>query len=605
MVCAQVSGKTKLQVGFTSFFLFLLFAMAYNLGGSSQEAKADRLLAMSQKRLHVLRERIGQCQQMITRQKNEKRKEEKDYEDQRLSELSEATSTARTSGEMQLRANRELEADLRRCRGELSQDREEHTGTSEANATEVKLHMLNDIENLKVILRETNDTKADKRMRLMRIIRAYQLENSEMLAKLRQRQYIDEAALRKQNSGQTVLVPRGGPTIPFPDLTCPKYGRRYGLMFDAGSTGSRIHVFNFTYGTDGKVVLENEIFVQVKPGLSAYADNATAAAESLRSLMDVADKNVPLELQRCTPVELKATAGLRLLGAEKSGAILSAVERLFRQYNFSVEKNSAIVMDGSDEGPFAWATVNFLLGTITPDALQSAKTAAVFDMGGASTQVVFQPDEEMPQAVLGNHSFRMKLFKRYRTGYQYSHLRYGLMEARKGIVRGAGNTTAFACFPKGFNMTVDDVTAGNVDTQQDFDACQHSAARYLRKGADCPRTPCSFNGVWQPQLNATFSGPIFAFSYYYDRLEPFLPANETVTVGTIQEIGRKVCAADPAKADDPFAAQNKGPVCLDFAYLYSVLRVGYEVADSAELQVKKKINGVETAWALGAMLARM
>lgn len=44
----------------------------------------------------------------------------------------------------------------------------------------------------------------------------------------------------------------------------------YTIVFDAGSSGSRIHVYQFTRKT-GKLEMLYELFEQVKPGLSSYA----------------------------------------------------------------------------------------------------------------------------------------------------------------------------------------------------------------------------------------------------------------------------------------------------------------------------------------------
>ncbi len=71
---------------------------------------------------------------------------------------------------------------------------------------------------------------------------------------------------------------------------------RYAIVFDAGSTGSRIHVFKFTV-QGGSLDLESDTFEQLKPGLSSYADDPPAAATSLEPLMKVALATVPEKLQ--------------------------------------------------------------------------------------------------------------------------------------------------------------------------------------------------------------------------------------------------------------------------------------------------------------------
>jgi len=90
----------------------------------------------------------------------------------------------------------------------------------------------------------------------------------------------------------------------------------------------------------------------INPGLSAFARDPTAAAASLDSLLDEAKRVVPEEMWNCSPVEVKATAGLRLLGAKESEAILDEVRnRLETNYPFVVgNERSVEIMDGKDEG---------------------------------------------------------------------------------------------------------------------------------------------------------------------------------------------------------------------------------------------------------------
>jgi guanosine-diphosphatase len=125
---------------------------------------------------------------------------------------------------------------------------------------------------------------------------------------------------------------------------------QYALTIDAGSTGSRIHVYKF-HNCHAMPSLEYETF-KMNPGLSAFARDPTAAAASLDSLLDEAKRVVPEDMWHCSPVEVKATAGLRLLGAKESEAILDEVRnRLETNYPFVVgSERSVEIMDGKDEG---------------------------------------------------------------------------------------------------------------------------------------------------------------------------------------------------------------------------------------------------------------
>lgn len=122
-------------------------------------------------------------------------------------------------------------------------------------------------------------------------------------------------------------------------------------MIDAGSTGSRIHVYRFN-NCGETPELESEDFKMTQPGLSSFPDDPEGAAKSLDVLMEVAMKHVPEKLKGCSPVAVKATAGLRFLGPEKSGKILEAVRhRLETTYPFPVVAGRGVeIMEGKDEG---------------------------------------------------------------------------------------------------------------------------------------------------------------------------------------------------------------------------------------------------------------
>ena len=124
-----------------------------------------------------------------------------------------------------------------------------------------------------------------------------------------------------------------------------------------------------------------------QPGLSKFADRPEEAAKSLDVLLAEAVKVVPSSLQSCTPVVVKATAGLRLLKPSQSNGILNAVKKhLKTKYPFPLdETNGVAIMDGKDEGVYAWITANYLLDTIRADSPAGAHTYAVLDLGGGST----------------------------------------------------------------------------------------------------------------------------------------------------------------------------------------------------------------------------
>ncbi|KAJ2493173.1 Guanosine-diphosphatase [Coemansia sp. RSA 2050] len=404
---------------------------------------------------------------------------------------------------------------------------------------------------------------------------------------------------------------------------------QYVLMIDAGSTGSRIHVYKFNYCKD-HAMLEDEIFQQIKPGLSSFENDAAGAAHSLDGLMDVALKGVPKSLHACTPIAVKATAGLRMLGDEKSERILAAIrDRLTKNYQFKlIPKGAVEIMDGKDEGLYAWITVNYLLGTL---GSSEHKTAATFDLGGASTQIVFEPKFEVrdptkggPRLEPGEHRYEMAYGGQNYTLYQHSYLGFGLNEARKKIktliAQEASDSGKLSvehpCFPAGYRELVplndgqSQVTimgiAKDSTTPKSPEACYKEARRILNKDGPCTVQPCSFNGVYQPPLDKTFAeNPFYIFSYFYDRTYP-LGVRDEFKLSDVKALMEKVCKHDMAlfaskEQQEEVGAENQ--YCMDLSFQYALLRDGVGMADDRVVRSTRKIKDAETGWCLGASLA--
>ncbi|KAF1345818.1 nucleoside phosphatase GDA1/CD39 [Delphinella strobiligena] len=427
---------------------------------------------------------------------------------------------------------------------------------------------------------------------------------------------------------------------------------QYALMIDAGSTGSRIHVYRFN-NCGATPELEHEDFKMTEPkkggsGLSSYKADAEGAAKSLDVLMDVAMESVPDKLKACTPIAVKATAGLRKLGPELSDAILKAVRnRLETVYPFPVvseEHGGVEVMDGKDEGVYAWITTNYLLGKIGgPD---KTPTAAVFDLGGGSTQIVFEPtfpqahNGGMPEQLSeGDHKYALSFGGRDFTLYQHSYLGYGLMAARENlhklivenmyennpssrtwlqsdvlnpcIIPGMTIPVTVemgADHPLGASVTVNMTGPTTGSAVQ----CRALAEKTLLKEKECTLAPCAFNGVHQPSLDKTFAREeIYLFSYFYDRTFP-LGMPESFTLRELKDLTARVC--DGPHSDkgswEPFKAVtgamdellDRPETCLDLNFMMALLHTGYEMPIEREVKIAKKIKGNELGWCLGASL---
>lgn len=418
-------------------------------------------------------------------------------------------------------------------------------------------------------------------------------------------------------------------------IGCDK-DHQYVVMIDAGSTGSRVHVYEFDVCTQPPTLVQ-ETFKMLKPGLSSFDTDSAGAAHSLDPLLERALEVVPKKKRSCTPVSVKATAGLRLLGVNKSDKILEAVrEHLEQYYPFPVVADNGIsIMSGEEEGVFAWVTTNYLLGNI--GGKSRTPTAAVFDLGGGSTQIVFEPTFPHNEKMIeGEHKYELKFGDETYTLYQFSHLGYGLMEGRNkinaqlvetAIKEGAiseGDTKSVhklnsPCLPPGAQVNNQEVKLTNDRTYMvNFSGpvvptgaqCRYLADKILNKDAKCTKPPCSFNGVHQPSLVQTFkeTNDLYVFSYFYDKTQPLgLPLS--FKLDELVELAKMVCNGEEvwksvfSGIEGSVQELKKEPQwCQDLSFQVSLLHTGYDIPLHRELRTAKNIANNELGWCLGASL---
>lgn len=373
----------------------------------------------------------------------------------------------------------------------------------------------------------------------------------------------------------------------------------------------------------------------IEPGLSSFAGDPEGAAASLDPLLDYAMENVPEEYRRCSPIAVKATAGLRLTGESEAKAILKSVrQHLENDYPFPIVKDGVSILEGSMEGIYAWITINYLLGTLGGKATHS--TVAVMDLGGASTQLVFEPRfaSDGESLVDGDHKYVLDYNGEQYELYQHSHLGYGLKEARKLIHKfvlnnaealkeslellGDSTSIIHPCLHLNASLTHPDskseasevVFVGPSLAHLSLQ-CRGIAEKALYKDKNCPVRPCSFNGVHQPKFTETFTdSPIYLISYFYDRMIS-LGMPSTFTIEDMKYLANSVCSG-PTYWQDAFSLtdalkelKEEPEWCLDLNYMISLLSVGYEIPNNRQLHTAKKIDNKELGWCLGASLSML
>ena len=90
---------------------------------------------------------------------------------------------------------------------------------------------------------------------------------------------------------------------------------QYSVVIDAGSSGSRVHVYRWLQSTAGRIestpgaVQALQPTLEIRVGLTTVAGNLTIVRQHVERLLINASRIVPPDLQQYAPVYFRATAG--------------------------------------------------------------------------------------------------------------------------------------------------------------------------------------------------------------------------------------------------------------------------------------------------------
>lgn len=200
-------------------------------------------------------------------------------------------------------------------------------------------------------------------------------------------------------------------------------------VVDAGSTGSRIHLFAYDKDDNQNPIQIHEIATKkIKPGLATLDSQSEIIDKYLQELMIALPSNT-------LPVYFYATAGMRLLPQSKQAEIYRLIQSWFNAHkDWKLEESRTL--SGGEEAAFAWLAVN---------NQRNADPVGVVDVGGASTQIAFPVTDmsgmqQEDVKTVRYHGQRISLFVK-------SFLGLGQTEVLK-------KTTHFtSCFPDNYPLS--------------------------------------------------------------------------------------------------------------------------------------------------------
>ncbi|KAJ5654160.1 hypothetical protein N7490_001163 [Penicillium lividum] len=452
---------------------------------------------------------------------------------------------------------------------------------------------------------------------------------------------------------------------------------RYGVVLDAGSSGTRVHVYRWLRNAAARkkanvnglkslpeIKTKEEWVKKIHPGVSSFADRPDSIGpDHLAELLDHAKNIIPEEDAKDTPIFLLATAGMRLLGNLERQLLLDQICSYARaNTDFLLPDCGAHiqVIPGVTEGLYGWIATNYLMGTFdSPQAHDHGKghhTYGFLDMGGASAQIAFAPNETETE----KHANDLTLLRlRNIDGTQQEHrvfvtswLEFGVHEARRRFVEAlqammGSNTQDLPdpCLPNGLRTTLDgkELPPGSLVGPSllgtgRFDECLRQTFPLLDKDAPCSDFPCLLHGIHVPAIDFDVNHFIGISEYWHTTHEIFEMGykDKAYDFNTYQERVKTFCSQDWDSIEQGIEIQQWGKkvdhekayeVCFKASWIINMLhdgigipRVGLEDTSSSHngtkevlahgqekgyldaFQAVNKIDSTEVSWTLGKIV---
>ncbi|KAK5130659.1 hypothetical protein LTR08_001869 [Meristemomyces frigidus] len=343
---------------------------------------------------------------------------------------------------------------------------------------------------------------------------------------------------------------------------------RYGAVIDAGSSGSRVYVYNWLEAQSARakgtgdslarlpnVKTKKKWRKKVHPGISTFGGKPELVGpEHLKELVDFALDIVPKDEIANTPIFLLATAGMRLLPDHQRAAVLEHVCSYFRQNTRFQLPDCDLhvqVIPGETEGLYGWVAANYLLGGFdAPEKHDHGKghsTYGFLDMGGASAQIAFAPNATEAE----KHADDLKLLRlrkvdgsalEYRV-FVTTWLGFGANEARRRYVDSlleaypGEQELPDPCLPVGLlvDQTGHEISSGSPGLKGKqphligtgvFTECLKRTFPLLEKDVPCEDAPCLLHGQHTPAIDFDVNHFVGVSEYWHTTHEVFAMAHK-------------------------------------------------------------------------------
>jgi Golgi nucleoside diphosphatase len=178
----------------------------------------------------------------------------------------------------------------------------------------------------------------------------------------------------------------------------------YAIVVDVGSSATRAHIYLWDSNNPSQSA-HRIAFKDKQPITSDLLNDKFETLDNilLDLLFHFAAEHIPKPCRHKTDLMMMATAGFRLMEKTAQVIILERMRMHAQKSPFRYSSTSQVgVIDGKDEGRFAWVSLNHKAvdWTTAVDTNQPAvgTSVGIIDLGGASTQIAYQVPPDVDDA---------------------------------------------------------------------------------------------------------------------------------------------------------------------------------------------------------------
>ncbi|NXC22410.1 ENTP8 diphosphohydrolase, partial [Corythaeola cristata] len=338
---------------------------------------------------------------------------------------------------------------------------------------------------------------------------------------------------------------------------CPLCLPQYGLVFDAGSTHTALYIYRWPADKENGT----GIVSQVKAcSVSGECGGTWLSPSSASAQPGDAGAGASVCRGGCPAAPAPAGWVMPEQNSTKAEQVLAEVAKAIGEY--PVDFRGAWILTGNEEGSFGWITVNYLLETLVKFSFagkwehpQDTEVLGALDLGGASTQITFQPGVTIEDK---NTSVFFRLYGTNYSLYTHSYLCYGRTQALKMLLADLHQV------PQPLVLTV----TGTGDPA----ACSTAIQKLFNFSCEANGT-CGFNGVYQPPVRGQF----FAFAGFYYTFH-FLNLTSQQSLSNVNSTVQTFCKKNWTELEETFP-EEKGYLhtyCSAAIYILTLLLDGYK-----------------------------